>query len=148
MDAVSREKETPLAARLARGVMRALADLGYESLSEFRVGKGRRVDVMGLDRDGRFVAVEIKTSEVDFRADRKWHDYLPYCDAFYFAVPEGFPRHILPEGHGLMVADEFAAAVLREAPNYRLNPARRRAQILRFARTAGSRLRQGGEPSL
>ena len=62
MDAVSRNKETPLAERLARGVMRALADLGYESLTEFRVGKGRRVDVMGLDRDGRFVAVEIKTS--------------------------------------------------------------------------------------
>ncbi len=148
MDAAPREKETPLAACLARGVMRALADLGYESLSEFRVGKGRRVDVMGLDRDGRFVAVEIKTSEADFRADGKWHDYLPYCDAFYFAVPEGFPRLILPEAHGLMVADEFAAAVLREAPSHRLNPARRRAQILRFARTAGSRLRHGADPSL
>src|SRR5688572_25536858 len=75
-----------LAPQLARGVTRLLAEHGYGTLVEFRLPAARRVDVIGLDRDSRFVIVEIKTSVADFRADQKWREYLPYCDAFYFAV--------------------------------------------------------------
>ncbi len=128
--------------RLARGVCRFLAARGYSTLTEFPVGSGRRVDVVGLNRDRHFVVVEIKTSPADFRSDAKWPDYLPWCDAFYFAVPDGFPAAILPADRGLLVADAFDAAVLREAPPCTMNPARRRAQILRFALTAGQRLQQ------
>ena len=34
---------------------------------------------------------EIKSSLEDFRTDRKWRDYLDYCDSFFFAVAEDFP---------------------------------------------------------
>ncbi len=137
-----------LAGDLARGIARALADMGYQSLAEFRVGKGRRVDVIGLDRDGQFIVVEIKTSEADFRGDGKWRDYLPFCDRFFFAVPEDFPRGILPAEHGLMVADAFGAAIVRAAPDTPMNGNRRRAQLLRFALTAAQRHRQAGDPRL
>jgi hypothetical protein len=133
---------------LARGVARSLADMGYESLAEFRVGQGRRVDVIGLGRDGTFIVVEIKTSEADFRGDGKWRDYLPFCDRFFFAVPEDFPRELLPEEHGLMIADAFAAAIVRPAPEAPMNGNRRRAQLLRFARTAAQRHRQATDPRL
>lgn len=133
---------------VARGVCRHLAGLGCATLTEFRVGNGRRVDVVGLDRASRFVVVEIKTSEADFRADAKWHEYLPFADQFFFAVPEGFPNHILPPDHGLLVADGFGAAVVRDAPETPMNGARRRAQLLRFARTAGTRLHRAWDPGL
>lgn len=133
---------------VARGVCRYLAGLGCATLTEFRVGKGRRVDVVGLDRASRFVVVEIKTSEADFRADAKWPEYLPFADRFFFAVPEGFPSGILPAEHGLMVADGYGAAVLREAAETPMNGTRRRAQLLRFARTAGSRLHRALDPGL
>ncbi len=139
---------TTLADGLARGVARALADMGYQSLAEFRVGRGRRVDVVGLDRDGGFIVVEIKTSEADFRGDGKWRDYLPFCDRFFFAVPEDFPRTILPAEHGLMVADAFGAAIVRAAPVAPMNGNRRRAQLLRFALTAAQRHRQASDPRL
>ncbi len=149
MDRPAPAQAAPAAAdELARGVSRALVDLGYETLREFRVGKGRRADVAGLGRDGRFVIVEIKSSEADFRADGKWREYLPFCDFYYFAVSETFPRHLLPAEHGLMIADAFAAAVVREAPEVAMNPTRRRVQILRFARAAGQRLRQATDPRL
>jgi len=131
---------------LARGVCRALADFGYQSLVEFRVGQGRRVDVAALNRESSFVVVEIKTSEADFRSDGKWHEYLPFCDRFFFAVPESFPRDLLPADHGVMVADAFGAAILREAPEMPMNAARRRAQIVRFALAASQRLRQVTDP--
>lgn len=58
-------------AGIARGVTRLLVDMGYRTLVELPLGNGRRVDVAGLDRRGRFVVVEIKSSLADFRADGK-----------------------------------------------------------------------------
>lgn len=129
-----------LAGDLARGVMRLFGDLGQSCLAELPLGNGRRVDVMALDRGGLLTVVEIKTTVADYRSDRKWQDYLGYCDAFYFAVPESFDRALLPDGVGVIVADAWGGAILARSPAYRLAPARRKAVILRFARTAGQRL--------
>ena len=138
----------PRAALLARGVTRAFHDLGQTSLTEFTLRSGRRVDVIGLDPGGRLSIVEIKSSLEDFRADRKWRDYLDYCDRFFFAVAEDFPREALPGDCGLMIADGYGAVVLREAPLLPLAPARRRAQTLRFAQTAARRLNCASDPGL
>ena len=102
--ATGNRKPFDLAQDLARGVQRRWSEFGYGTLAEFRVGQGRRVDVCALNREGHFVVVEIKTSVADFRSDGKWPDYLPFCDAYYFAVPSDFPREILPPEHGLIVA--------------------------------------------
>ncbi len=131
---------------LARGVCRALALRGEATLTEFTLRSGRRVDVIGLDRAGLVTIVEVKTSVVDFRGDRKWPEYLDYCDRFYFAVPEGFPAGILPPDQGLMAADAFDAAILRESAELKLASARRRAQHLRFAMAAAERLARLTDP--
>ncbi len=124
---------------IARGVCRGLADLGAAPLTEVPLPDGLRMDVCALGRDGAVWGVEVKSCRADFRADAKWPGYRAWCDRFYFAVPEGFPLAILPEGTGLILADGFTAEVLREAPEHRLPPARRRALTLRFARLAASR---------
>ena len=74
---------------LARGVARALERQGWRSLAEFPLVSGRRADLIALDEGGRFLIVEIKTTAADFRADRKWREYLDYCDWFSFAVQIG-----------------------------------------------------------
>ena len=96
--------------------------------------------MIGLDRRGLTTIVEIKTCLEDFRSDRKWPEYLAFCDRFFFAVPEEFPRHLLPADCGLMAADPFGAVILRDSPDFRLNAARRRAQGLRFGLVAAERL--------
>ena len=131
---------------LARGVCRFLRRAGYATLTEFTLRNRRRVDVIALAEDGRIAVVEVKSSEADFRADAKWRDYLAFCDAFYFAVPEGFPRHLIPDSCGLLVADGFGAEVLREPEEGRVNPARRKSLITRFARTASLRLQALTDP--
>ena len=128
---------------IARGVTRLLGDMGYRTLVELPLGNGRRVDVAGLDRRGWFVVVEVKSSLADFRADGKWVEYLPYCDSFYFAVDLDFPLGILPPDVGIIVADAYDGAVHRAAPVRAMNPSRRRALTVRFARTAAGRL--GGD---
>ena len=141
-----RDPDAPAARRVARGVARLFADLGYGVLTEFPVNGERRVDVIAIDGTGEIAIVEIKTSATDFRADAKWRDYVPYCNAFYFAVPEDFPRDLLPADCGLIVADAFDAAVVRPAPAGTLNATRRRHLLLRFAVTASRRLARLVDP--
>ena len=128
------------AALLTRGTCRALEQLGYASLVEFPLANGRRADILALGRTGDLVIVEIKSSVADFRADRKWRAYRDFSDCLYFAVPNDFPRPLIPDECGLMVADPFGAALLRDGRTTPLNPSRRRALTLRFARIAAARL--------
>ncbi|HLI21467.1 MAG TPA: MmcB family DNA repair protein [Stellaceae bacterium] len=131
---------------ICRGAMRALAQRGFATLAEVPLADGRRADILALGRDGALVVVEIKSSVADFRADRKWPEYRQWCDRLYFAVAEGFPTEIIPEECGLILADGFGAEFLREPQSQKLDPARRRAVHLRFARTAGARLQRLTDP--
>jgi hypothetical protein len=53
---------------------------------------------------------------------------------------------LIPEECGLMVADPFGAAVLRDGQTTPLNPGRRRALTLRFARIAAAHLHRSLDP--
>jgi len=124
---------------VTRGAVRLLAALGYAPVLEAPLPNGRRADVMALGPKGDILIVEVKSSLEDFRADRKWAEYAPFCDAFYFAVAPEFPRDLLPDGPGLIVADGFGGAILRGAPSAILAAPRRKALTLSFARLAALR---------
>lgn len=134
------------AASITRGVRRALYQRGFSTLTEFRLASGRRADVLAVDEAGTVLIVEVKSSVVDFRSDQKWPEYREWCDSFYFAVDEAFPTDLIPDECGLMVADAFGAAVLRDAPESRLSPARRKALVLRAALVASGRLHRIEDP--
>ena len=124
---------------VTRGAARLLADMGYAPLLEVCLPNGRRADVMALGRKGDIIIVEVKSGVDDYRVDRKWPEYAPFCDAFYFAVAPEFPEGVLPEEPGLIVADGFGGAVIRAAPPAPLAPARRKALTVAFARLAAMR---------
>lgn len=129
-----------VAAGLARGVCRYFASAGYGCLTEVPLRSGRRADVMALGPKGDVAIVEIKSGPPDFRSDRKWHEYSEFCDQFYFAVDKLFPEALIPEGVGLILADRYGAAPIRDGPRHPLAGARRKAVCLRFARLAAMRL--------
>ena len=134
------EQDRITAQRLSRGVCRALSALAYAALTEFPLSSGRRVDVIAVNGAGETVIVEIKTSTADYRYDRKWNEYLEFCDAFYFAVPSAFPLTLLPADCGLLIADDYGAEILRRPAAQPMNGSRRRAQTLRLAIAAMQRL--------
>jgi hypothetical protein len=124
---------------VTRGAGRLMAALGFAPLAEVTLPNGRRADIMALGPRGEIAIAEVKSGIHDFRADQKWGDYLPYCDHFYFAVAPEFPREILPQAPGLIVADAFGGAVLREPPVTPLAGARRKALTVAFGRLAAMR---------
>ena len=137
IDLVFSRPETTLA--VTRGAARLMIDMGYAPLLEVCLPNGRRADVMALGPKGDFVICEVKSGLEDYRTDRKWGEYGPFCDAFFFAVAPEFPQDVLAEEPGLIVADGFGGAVLRDAPVLALAPARRKALTLAFARLGAMR---------
>jgi hypothetical protein len=144
----------PAAQDVARGVTRLFFHRDTFALCEVPLPNGRRADMMGIDSDGLITIVEIKVSRADLMGDCKWLDYLGYCDRFFWAVPVGFDLTPFetdafhPELCGLLVADRYEAAVIREAPLRKLPPPRRKAETLRFARRAARRLVGDLDPTL
>lgn len=134
------------AADVCRGVTRMLLRHELTAIAEVPLDGGRRADLMALDARGQVVIVEIKVSRADLLGDGKWQDYLAHCDRFYWAVPAGFDASpidgptFLPERTGLIVADRYDAAILREARTDPLPAPARKRVTLAFARRAARRL--------
>ena len=146
----------PLAAQdVARGVTRLFFRQDLFALCEVPLPNGRRADMMAIDADG--ADHHRRDQGVARRPDgrQKWTDYLDYCDRFFWAVPAGFDSRRRstatasgPDCAGLIVADRYDAAVVREAPLPASSPpARRKAETLALrpprGAAAGRRSRSG-----
>ena len=145
--------DAPLvASEVARGVTRMLLRHDCVAIAEVPLDGGRRADLMALDARGNIVIVEIKVSRADLLGDGKWTDYLAHCDRFFWAVPEGFDlrpfeqENFLPARAGLIVADRYDAAVMREATTVPLPAPTRKRTTLAFARRAARRVIQILDP--
>src|SRR3546814_1250359 len=63
----------------------------------------------------------IKVARADLLGDAKWTEYLDHCDRFFWALPAGFDASpldgdaFLPARTGLIIADRYDAAIVREA---------------------------------
>jgi hypothetical protein len=143
----------PMAAEVARGVTRLFCRHDLFAMCEVPLPNGRRADLMAIGPKGELTIVEIKVSRADLLGDQKWTDYLEYCDRFFWAVPNTLAHlleeeRFLPGEAGLLIADRYDAAVMREPSSRPLAPARRKAETLRFARRAARRLSAQVDPSL
>ena len=138
-DAITRE--------VCRGVGRLMRAHGLACLNELPLPNSRRADVVCLAQNGDIWIVEVKSGVEDFRVDNKWPEYRDFCDALFFAVAPDFPVDILPFDTGLILADRFGGEIVREAPEHRLAPARRKSMTLRFARAAALTLQSVIDPT-
>lgn len=144
--AIEDGRQSDAAFQICRGVVRLLAAHGGAAYTEVTLANGRRADIMSLARDGEIAIIEIKSSLEDFRSDQKWHEYRDFSDRLCFAVAPAFPREILPEDTGLIIADRYGGEIVRPAPVHKLPAARRKALTLQLARLGALRLQSVIDP--
>ena len=140
-------RQSPTAAAIQRGTGRLLLNAGFASISELPLANGRRADLMAINARGEIWIIEIKSSPTDYLSDHKWHDYMAYCDRFYFAIPPEMDPGLIDETAGLMIADAWGAEIVREASETKLSGARRKAVTLLLARSAALRLQTSIDPN-
>jgi hypothetical protein len=134
-------RQSATALRVQRGVMRMLREVyDMACYAEVPLRNGRRADVLAVGPKGEIWIIEIKSSLVDFQVDRKWPEYREFSDRFFFAKPPELDAAIFPESEGLIVADGHDGAILRDSPDTPLNPARRKALMLKLARMGADRI--------
>ena len=140
------------AADVARGVTRLLVTHDLLAIAEVPLEGGRRADLMAVDAKGGIVIVEVKVSRADLIGDGKWPEYLGCCDRYFWAVPAGFDLTplegpgFLPDRCGIIVADRYGAAIVRDAATIPLTAHVRRRAMLAFARRAARRVIAGADP--
>ena len=128
--------------------MRHFAQIGLPSLSEFSPAKGLRVDIITLGMPNEIWIVECKSGQNDFKSDKKWQNYLEWCDRYFWAVDSDFPIGILPTDTGVIIADAYDASILREAPLNKLSAARRKKITKSIAASACNRLLKLTDPKI
>ena len=67
----------------------------------------RRADFIAINKAEEVVIVETKSCLSDFTSDKKWQDYLPHCNKFYFCAEEKVAEKILER----LEADPSASGV-------------------------------------
>ena len=134
--------------RIARGVMRHFAQIGMHSLNEFSPARGLRVDIITLGISDEIWIVECKSGQSDFKSDKKWQNYLDWCDRYFWAVDGKFPIDILPSNTGVIIADAYDASIIREAPLKKLSAARRKKITKSIAIIACNRLLTHTDPKM
>ena len=79
-----------LSRKILQNTMRFLSAKGYRVLSEFALPNKKRVDIIGINLKKEIVIVEVKSNKNGIKLDKKWKNYLNYCNYFYFACSEKF----------------------------------------------------------
>jgi hypothetical protein len=146
MPPVARQARPDVTLAVCRGACRLLRQAGRSALLEVPLPDGRRADIMAIGGTGQLTIVEVKSSIEDWRTDQKWSDYLDWCDELYFAVPVDFPKELIPEAVGLIVADAYGGEILRLPARRPVAPARRKALLVDCARLASERLARLEDP--
>jgi hypothetical protein len=141
-----RQSERALIIR--RGTLRLLAALNCYALSEVTLASGRRADLVAVSRTGDIWIVEIKSSREDLRVDTKWPEYRPFCDRLFFATLPDVDADLFPKDAGLIIADSFGGAVLRDGPQHAMPAATRKALLVRLARLGAARWTHLHDPAL
>jgi hypothetical protein len=131
---------------ICRGAARLLKAHGLAVITELALANDRRADIAGVAASGEIWIVEVKSCLADFRGDQKWPEYREFCDRFFFAVGPDFPREVLPQDAGLIIADRYGGEIIRAASEHKLAGARRKAMTLRMLRAAAFRLQATVDP--
>ena len=135
-----------VAAGICRGSARLLRSLNYAVVPELTLRSGRRADLVAVGPTGEVLIVEVKSSVADYRADNKWQEYRSCCDRLLFAVSAAFPTELVPADVGLIIADAYGGALIRDGKYHPLAAASRKGMLIAAARCAAWRLASMRDP--
>ena len=74
-----------LSRKILQKTMQFLSLKGYKVLSEFALPNKKRVDIIGINLKKKIIIVEVKSNKNGIKIDKKWKNYLNFCNYFYFA---------------------------------------------------------------
>jgi len=100
----------------------------------------RRADLLAVNQKGVLVVCEVKSGLSDFRADKKYEQYLPHCNKMYFIVHdkdwiEPFKDTLKSQGIGILWLNPKTGLLksILSAPHREMPKGNKKAIVLRIA---------------
>ena len=108
--------------------MRFLSAKGYRVLSEFALPNKKRVDIIGINLKKEIVIVEVKSNKNGIKLDKKWKNYLNYCNYFFFASSEKINFNF-SENIGVIQNNSNKIKITKE-PKYKKLPENKKNKLI------------------
>ena len=132
---------------ILRETMRYLNKKGYKVISEFALPNKKRVDLIALNSKKEILIIEVKSKIKDLSIDKKWKNYLNYCNFFYFAFIES-PKNIdiIEKKIGVIKANKKETIIIRKPKHYKMNLNKKNNLIFNIALSAASKFHRLIDP--
>ena len=117
-----------LSRKIMLNTMRFLSTKGYKVLTEFALPNKKRVDIIGINLKKEIVIVEVKSNKIGVKLDKKWKNYLNYCNYFYFACSEKINFN-LSKDIGIIKYNSNKIQITKE-PKYKKLPENKKNKLI------------------
>ena len=135
-----------LSRKILQNTMRFLSEKGYRVLSEFALPNKKRVDIIGINLKKEIVIVEVKSNKNGIKLDKKWKNYLNYCNYFYFACNDKLEDFNLSKNIGIIQNKATSTKIIKKSKYKKLSKRRRRKLIFKIVLSAASKFHRLIDP--
>lgn len=135
-----------LSRKILQNTMRFLSTKGYRVLSEFALPNKKRVDIIGINLKKEIVIVEVKSNKSEIKLDKKWKNYLNYCNYFYFACSDKLKNFNFSEDIGIIRNNYNKIKITKESKYKKLPENKKNKLIFKITLSAISKFHRLIDP--
>ena len=114
--------------KIIQETLRFLSNKGYKTITEFALPNKKRVDIIGINLKKEIVIVEVKSNKSEIKLDKKWKNYLNYCNYFFFACSEKI-NFKFSENIGIIQNNSNKIEITKE-PKYKKLPENKKNKLI------------------
>ena len=135
-----------LSRKISQKTMQFLSSKGYKVLSEFALPNKKRVDIIAINSKKEIIIVEVKSKKNGVKTDKKWKNYLNYCNYFYFACNDKLEDFNLPKNIGIIQNKASSTKIIKKSKYKKLQKNKINKLIFKIALSATSKFHRLIDP--
>ena len=135
-----------LSRKTLQKTMQFLSLKGYKVLSEFALPNKKRVDIIAINLKKEIIIVEVKSNKKSITYDKKWKNYLNYCNYFYFACNEKLQDLNFSKNIGIIQNNSKNIKIVKKSKYKKLSENKKKQLIFKIALSATSKFHRLIDP--
>ena len=135
-----------LSRKTLQKTMQFLSLKGYKVLSEFALPNKKRVDIIAINLKKEIIIVEVKSNKKSITYDKKWKNYLNYCNYFYFACSDKLKDLNFSKNIGVIQNNTKSIKIIKKSYYKKLPENKKNKLIFKIALSAASKFHRLIDP--
>jgi len=135
-----------LSRKIFQKTMQFFSLKGYKVLSEFALPNKKRVDIIAINSEKKIIIVEVKSNKNGIKNDKKWKNYLNYCNYFYFACNGNLKDLNFSKNIGIIQNVSNNIKIIKKSKYKKLSENKKNKLIFKIALSAASKFHRLIDP--